>query len=277
MWSISSCSSRQSHYEPTFEAAGAGKRVLTFGVPGQEFYESTGLLVQYLNDHLDSVTIQTVACVSVEDYQNKLQNGYFDLTVINGAPLIGAEHQGYRVVGRIADSGQTVIFVNKDSGIRQFDDLKGRTICLPGKNTLSGTMTPLLYLYRHGVDINGKVHRLYAPSFESAILDVYLGRASAGTTWKPSWEVYLKQRPEIAGKLEARWITPPLINAGLLFRSSLPPELVNNVAGLFFQLSRDERGRRALQRLDISGFAPADSNSFRPMEAFLMEYNAVIH
>jgi phosphonate transport system substrate-binding protein len=271
------CSDRQSHYEPTFEAAGKGKKVLSFGVPGQEFYETTDLLVQYLNDHLDSVTIQTVACVSVEDYQNKLQNNYFDFTVINGAQLVSAEHHGYRVVGRIADSGQTVIFVNKDSGIRQFSDLSGRTICLPGKNTLAGTMTPLLYLYRHGVDVNGNVHRLYAPSFESAMLDVYLGRASAGTAWKPAWDVYLRQRPEIAGKLEARWVTPPLINAGMLFRSTLPDNLVNKVAGLFFQLPRDEQGRRALQRLELSGFAPADSNSFRPMEAFLKEYNAVIH
>jgi len=277
MWSTMACSGRRSPYEPKFEAAGTGKRVLSLGVPGQEFYETTDLLVQYLNDHLDTVTIQTVACVSVEDYQNKLQNNYFDLTVINGAQLVGAEQHGYRVVGRIADSGQTVIFVNKDSGIRQFGDLSGRTICFPGRNTLAGTMTPLLYLYRHGVDVNGNVHRIYAPSFESAMLDVYLGRASAGTAWKPAWEVYLRQRPEIAARLEARWVTPPLVNAGMLFRSTLPDDLVNRVAGLFFRLSDDEQGRKALQRLGIGGFAPADSNSFHPMEAFLKEYNAVIH
>jgi hypothetical protein len=29
--------------------------------------------------------------------------------------------------------------------------------------------------------------------------------------------------------------------------------------------------------MEITGFAPADSNSFRPMEALLKEYNAVIH
>jgi hypothetical protein len=42
-------------------------------------------------------------------------------------------------------------------------------------------------------------------------------------------------------------------------------------------MNADEEGRRALQRLNISGFEPADSSSFRPMEAFLREYNAVIH
>ena len=109
------------------------------------------------------------------------------------------------------------------------------------------------------------------------MLNVYLGHASVGTTWKPEWEAYLKQRPEIASRLEARWVTPPLINAGMLFRSSVPNDLVTKVAGLFFRMGTDEQGRRALQRLNITGFEPADSNSFRPMETFLREYDAVVH
>ena len=274
---FTACSARQAPYEPTFEAAGGGRRILHFGVPGQEFYETTDLLVQYLNDHLDSVTIQTVASSSVEEYQTKLQNGYFDLTAINGNLLVDAEHHGYRVAGRIADSGRSVIFVNRDSAIRQFSDLLGRTICLPGRTTLSGTMTPLYFLYRNGVDVNRKLRRLYAPSFEAAMLDVYLGRASAGTAWQPAWEAYLKDRPEVAGKLEPLWVTPPLVNAGILFRSTIPNDLTGKVASLFFHMNQDEQGRRALKRLGITGFVPADSNSFRPMEAFLKEYNAVIH
>jgi phosphonate transport system substrate-binding protein len=275
---MTACSGRrQAPYEPTFEAAGGGKKVLTFGVPGQGFYETTDLLVRYLNDHLDSVTVQTVACGNIDDYQAKLRNGYFDLTIINGRQLLAAEHSGYTVVGRITDDSRTVIFVHKDSGIHQFSDLRGRTISIPGKNTLSGAMMPLMYLYRQGVEVNEGLRRLYAPSFESAMLNVYLGHASLGTTWKPMWEMYLRQRPEIAGRLEARWITPPLINAGMLFRSSVPTDLVTKVAGLFFRMQTDEQGRRALQRLNITGFEPADSSSFRPMEKFLREYDAVIH
>jgi phosphonate transport system substrate-binding protein len=277
LFPATACSDRrQAPYEPTFEAAGAGRKVLILGLPGQGLYETTDLLVQYLNDHLDSVTIQTVAC-DVDDYEARLRNGYFDLTVINGRQLLGAEHSGYRVVGRITDDSRTVIFVHKDSGIHQFSDLRGRTISIAGKSTLAGAMMPLMYLYRQGVDVNGGLRKLYAPSFESAILNVYLGHASVGTTWKPMWETYLQQRPEIATRLEARWVTPPLINAGILFRSSVPRDLAAKVAGLFFRLQTDEQGRRALQRLNITGFEPADSNSFRPMETFLREYDAVVH
>jgi hypothetical protein len=41
-------------------------------------------------------------------------------------------------------------------------------------------------------------------------------------------------------------------------------------------MNKDEQGRRALQRLNISGFEPADSTTFRPMEAFLREYDEKI-
>lgn len=266
-------------YSPTFEAGKvtSGRRILTMGVPGQSFYETTDLLVQYLNDHLDSVMIQTVACSGIEDYEAKLRQGYFDLTFINGPQLLGAERNGYRVVGRIADNSQSVIFVRKDSGIHQFKDVSGHTISLPGKTTLSGSMMPLLFLYRHGVDVNGRLRREYVPSFESAMLEVYLGHAAIGTAWKPAWEMYLKQRPELASKLEVQWVTPPLVNAGVLFRVTTNSRLIAKVAGLLFGMGNDEQGRRALQRVNISGFAPADSISFRPMEAFLKEYNAVIH
>jgi phosphonate transport system substrate-binding protein len=267
---------RDQGYTPKFEVAGGERKVLTFGVPGQGFYETTDLLVQYLNDHLGGVTVQTVACGSVDDYQAKLRDGYFDFTIINGHQLLGAEHNGYRVVGRITDDSRTVIFVHKDSGIHQFSDLRGRTISIPGKNTLAGAMMPLLFLYRQGVDVNGGLRRTYVPSFESAMLNVYLGHASVGTTWKPMWTMFLKERPEIASKLEARWETPPLVNAGMLFRLSIDSNLASRLAGLFFQMGKDEQGRRALQRLNISGFSPADSTSFRPMEAFLKEYEAVI-
>lgn len=269
---------RHPTYEPTFEAVDTGgRKVLTFGVPGQSFYETTGLLVQYLDQRLDSVTIQAVACTSIGEYEEKLRARYFDLTIINGQQLLGAEHNGYRVVGRIADDARAVIFVNKDSGIHRFSDLRGHTISLPGDTTLSGTMMPLLFLYRHGVDVNGSLRRQLVPSFESAMLNVYMGRSSLGTAWKPAWEMYLRQRPEIAARLQVRWETPPLVNAGVLVRSSMDPRLAGKLAGLLFQMHSDEEGTRALQRLNISGFEPADSNAFRPMEAFVQEYEAAIH
>jgi phosphonate transport system substrate-binding protein len=274
---LTACSGkRQEGYSPTFEAMGANRKVLTMGVPGQSFYESTEQLVQYLNNHLDSVKIQTVACAGIDEYQEKLRNGYFDLTIINGLQLLGAERNGYRVVGRIADDTKTVIFVNKDSSVYEFGDIQGHTICLPGQHTLSGTMMPLLYLYQQGVNVNGGLRRLYVPTFESAMLNVYLGHAALGATWKPMWETYMKQRPELAGKLEARWETPPLVNAGILFRVTIDSTLAVKLAGLFFGMNKDDQGRRALQRLNISGFEPADSTTFRPMEAFLREYDEYI-
>jgi phosphonate transport system substrate-binding protein len=108
------------------------------------------------------------------------------------------------------------------------------------------------------------------------MLEVYLGHASLGATWKPAWETYLRQRPEIASKLEVRWETPALVNAGILFRVTIDSSLAAKLARLFFQMGKDEQGRRALRRLNIGGFEPADSSSFRPMEAFLREYEAYI-
>jgi phosphonate transport system substrate-binding protein len=267
----------QPHYRPTFVSAQHNKRELIFGTPSLAYFETTDLIMKYLSEHLDSIRIRTVACRSIEDYEDKLRKGYFDFTVINGAQLLSAEQNGYTVVGRIADDYRSFIFVNKDSAIENFRDCKGRSIALGANRILAGSVMPLMFLYAHGVDVNRDLKRVYCPSFESILLNVCLGKCAMGAVWETAYRNFQNKRPDLASRLRLKWMTPSLVSSGLLVRRNLDKALAQKLASLLFGLQADEQGRQALQRVGIGRIVAADSSSYIPLKEFLRKYDSLVH
>jgi phosphonate transport system substrate-binding protein len=272
-----SCCNRRNSYQPVFGMQDKKKKEIVCGLPALSYNETVRPLVEYINGHLDSAKVRMVGCVSLEDYEDKLRKGSFDITVINGPQLVLAEKYGFRVIGRIADEYRSVIFVNKDSAIGSLSDLKGHTVSFAGKNILAGAIMPMLYLYHQGLDINHDIRRRYTPSFESALMDVCLGKSSAGAVWGVAYNNFARLKPELASHVEAKWITPSLPSSALMIRRDMDKGLANQLLALFFHLQDDSTGRAALAYSGISKFEAADSTSYEPMKQFIREFDSLVH
>jgi phosphonate transport system substrate-binding protein len=274
---ITACThSDKEHYRPTFTDAAGNKRVFIFGAPSLAYFETTDLVVKYLNAHLDSVLVRTVACTSIEDYEDKLRRGYFDFTVINGPQLLMATQHGYTIVGRIADDYRAVIFANRDSGVLSIADCRDRTIALTANRVLAGSVMPLMYLHENGVDV-GRLKKLYSPSYESVLLDVCLGKCALGAVWATSYANFQRKRPDLASRLEAKWTTPSMASSAILFKNGVNRRVVDGITALLFQLNSDEAGQRALERVGIGSFTAADSTAYAPLKQFLRKYDSLMH
>jgi len=274
-----SCMGHGKNYEPTFSPDSSNTKVLVFGLPNLSSYGDCDLFIKYLNKNLNNAKIRVHACANADDYLNKLKKKVFDFTIINGSLVLDAEQSGYSIVGKMGDDDKyrSVIFVRKDSGINKFSDLAGKTLTTSGPNALAGTMMPLLFLYKNGVNVKTDLKRLYAPSFESTIMNVYLGRCSAGASKRAIAMDMLKQRPEIGSKLIIKWETPPLINNALFIRNDMDTLIAAELTKLIFTLQDNQEGRNALIPLDVSKFEKATSETYKPLKEFLAEYNAVMN
>jgi len=275
---ILSCNGHYKNYEPTFSPDSSNKKVLVFGLPNLSSYGDCDLFIKYLNKNLSKARIRILACSNADDYLNKLKKRAFDFTIINGSLVLDAEQNGYSIVGKMGDDDKyrSVIFVRKDSAINKFSDLTGKTLTTSGPNALAGTMMPLFFLYKNGVNVKN-IKRLYAPSFESTIMNVYLGRCSAGASKRAIAMDMFKQRPEIGSKLMIKWETPALINNALFIRSDMDTLTSRELTKLIFTLQDNEEGRKALIPLDVSKFEKASSETYKPLKEFLVEYNAVMN
>jgi phosphonate transport system substrate-binding protein len=220
-----------------------------------------------------------VACKDANDYQEKIKNGYFDFTIINGQILLDAIQTGYSVVAKMGDDDKykAVIFVRNDSAIKSVADLKGKTIATSNPQALAGTMMPLLFLYKKGLDVNKDIKHLYSPSFESALMNVYFGKCSAGASKKETVVKTLRQKPEMAAKLSIMWETPQLINNAVLIKNTMEKTVGDELTRLIITLQNSEEGKKALIPLGISKFEKANASTYRPLKEFMKEYDAVIH
>ncbi len=198
--------------------------------------------------------------------------------MINGIKAIEASGRGYTIVGKVADDENYsgVILAGKVSGINKISDLKGRNVALFDNNTIPGVMMPLYYLHQQGLDVKKDFNRIKVSSFESAILAAFVGKADAALCLKRSWEVYSKNNPEIAVKLEVKWQTPHLLNNAVLFRNNMDSSLQENLAKALFEMHITGDGRQALKNLEFSRFEKASYNTYKPMLDFKRNYDAAL-
>jgi phosphonate transport system substrate-binding protein len=275
---FSACKSKGNYYEPTYLKDSIKKKTLLYGVPTQAYYEMHIAFVRYMNERLPKTHIQIVSSSNFSGYVSKVKNGVFDLAVANGIMAIEDKPSMYSLAGESIGEEPNAggILVNKDSSINNFSDLKGRQIATLGSPALPGHMLQMVYLFKKGLNVNKEVKLKYLESFESVILNVYLGKCSAGFVSINGWHSFLKKRPEIASKVALKWITPATQGNTLFIRKDVNEETASKIRQMILTMHTTEEGRKALADLGYVKFVPADSNTYLPLKEFLKEYRQLI-
>lgn len=272
------CKHKAKFYEPSYTIDSLPKKTLLFGVPSQAYYELTDSIVGYLNERLHGVQLQTVASSSFNNYNAQLAAGYFDITIANGMTALEAIHNGYSIIGQVVDQtgNSGTIVVNKDSSIKTFLDLKGKTVATPGSPALPGHMLQMLFLAQHGLDVNKDFKFRYFESFESVFLNVYLGRCSAGFSTTTSWNAFIKRRPEIGSRVVQKWQTSAIIGNAVLFRSDMNKSVSEELKNLLLSMHTNTDGERALAKIGFIRFDWADSSSYSQIKDLTQKYKSQI-
>ena len=275
---FSACRQKTNSYEPTYSIDSSQKKTLSYGVPTQAFYETYSSFVNYLNEHLQGIHIQIVASSDFSAYVQKVSNRQFDLAIANGIMALDSSRFGYQLAGEAIGEEPNigVILVNKDSAINKFSDLKGKSIASLESPALQGYMLPMVYLLKKGLNVNRDIKLKYLESFESIILNVYLGKCSAGFASISGWHNFVKKRPELVSKVVVKWVTPPTAGNTLFIRNNLNEKTASQLKSIILGMHKNEHGRKALADLGYAKFVPTDNNTYRPLRNFLKEYKELI-
>lgn len=206
--------------------------------------------------------------------EEKLGRLELDFAIVNPYQAVVFEKQGYRIFGKMGDDSlmRGIILVRKDSGIRSVKDLKGAAISFPSPTALAATMMNKLYLKRHGLDVDREAQPQYVATLDSSVFNVFHGLTVAGGTWPPGWKSIQEERPEIAEAVEVKWRTETLPSVAVIVKKGLPVGHERQVAHALFMLHRSREGREILKAQNIPKYEPADTETYRPVEAFLEEY-----
>lgn len=254
------------------------KKVYIFGVHPlhnpQKLFEIYQPLVDHINKHLVDAKLKLEASRNYASYDKKLFSGYFDISLPNPYQTVIASDLGYNIFAKMADDKnfRGIIIVRKDADIKEISDIKGKAISYPAPTALAATMMPQEFLYKNGIDINKDIKNLYVGSQESSIMNVYLKKSIAASTWPPPWIAFQKERPDIAKELIVKWETEPLLNNSLVVKKDFPKKLLYTIKTLILELHNNQNGKKILQDMELSRFEKADYNTYDKVREFIKEF-----
>jgi phosphonate transport system substrate-binding protein len=163
------------------------------------------------------------------------------------------------------------IFVRKDGGVRQLEELRGKTIAFVDPTSSSGYIYPMALLIQRGLVRNRDPRSffrevVFAGAHDAAMRALLNGHVDAIASFDLAREQYLKdpaERERIVFVAE----TPPIPEAGVAARDGLDPQTFARVRAALISI-RGPAYADLLKRLyEIDGFEPAEDREYDPVRA----------
>jgi phosphonate transport system substrate-binding protein len=163
------------------------------------------------------------------------------------------------------------IFVRKDAGVRDVEDLRGKTIAFVDPTSSSGYIYPMALLIQRGLVKNRDPktffrEAMFAGAHDAAMRALLNGHVDAIASFDLAREQYLKD-PAARERITFVAETPPIPEAGIAARDGLDPQLFARVRAALISI-RGPAYADLLKRLyDIDGFEPAEDREYDPVRA----------
>jgi len=163
------------------------------------------------------------------------------------------------------------IFVRKDGGVRQLEELRGKTMAFVDPTSSSGYIYPMALLIQRGLVKNRDPRSffrevVFAGAHDAAMRALLNGHVDAIASFDLAREQYLKD-PAERERIVVIAETPPIPEAGIAARDGLDQHTFARVRAALISI-RGPAYADLLKRLyEIDGFEPAEDREYDPVRA----------
>lgn len=166
-----------------------------------------------------------------------------------------------------------LIFVRKDSGIRDLADMEGKRFVFVDKATTAGYLLPIEYFHGGGVDDYKSYFRetYFSGTHEGAIMDVLEGKAHAGAAKNTVFERLAKQDRRIRKELVVLATSPHVPENGLAVRGDLDPALTGRLKEALLRMHEDPEGEKTLAQFGANRFIETRDEDYGPVYRYAGE------
>jgi phosphonate transport system substrate-binding protein len=160
-----------------------------------------------------------------------------------------------------------LIFVRKDSGVRNAKDMKGKRFAFVDKATTAGYLLPLAYFRENGVPDYRRYLKegYYAGTHEAAINDVLNRKADVGAAKNTVFNRIAKEDPRVSRELVVLARSPDVPENGLALRKDVDPGIHRLLKETLLNMERDPEGKKALERFGALRFIETTNADYRPV------------
>ena len=253
---------------PGWTAATYAAGELVFGVYPYLSPSQTVDTFTPLKEHLSKALGMPATLRSAPDFARFIErthSGEYD--IIFTAPHMGRlaeKHDGYQ---RLAQTGYQIVVVvltRQDGPIHTLADLKGRTLAVGAKLSMSYQIADQA-LGKHGLALDRDVKFINTASFSNVTEALIRGEADAGATGTLLWDT---APPDQRAALREIYRSPPVPGFLLLAHARLAPEILKQLERALLDFKNTEAGRDYFKKTQQVDFRPLDAATMKRIDPF---------
>lgn len=255
------------------------KTVLRVGfIPSEnmaEIQKNAQPLVDMLSKKLGGMEVQPFIATDYTGIVEAFRANKLDVGFLSPASYVMAKNEADVKVILKAQRGDkpyyySVIFVRKDSNIKDIDGLKGKTFAFGDTLSTAGHIFPKKVFNAAKIDpANDFENVLFAGGHDATVLAVLNKKVVGGATYAndtkgedTAWTQMLK--PEESNQLIGIKYSEPIPADNICISSGLEPKLAEKVKKVFVAISQDPEGQKLIKKLyKIDQFVPASDEEYQ--------------
>jgi phosphonate transport system substrate-binding protein len=159
------------------------------------------------------------------------------------------------------------LFVRKDSGIRTWEDMRGKRMAFVDRATTAGYVFPLAWLKGQGIrDYERFFSEAYFTGSHDAAIDAVLERkADVGAAKHSVYDRVRKENVRVETELVILGESPSVPSNGLCVRRSMEPDLKEAFRRALLELDRDPEGAKVLTQFGALRFIETTAEDYQPV------------
>ena len=230
-----------------------------------------------LTKYLERTTGMTVSFVPVNDYPaavEALVNKQVDLVWFGGFTYVQAQIRSGGKVVPIAQREEdtkfrSVFITQKDSGITQLADLKGKQVSFGSQSSTSGHLMPRSFLLDAGINPDRDFKRVaYSGAHDATIASVVSGRVDAAALDITVWQKFVNEKKVDTSKVDVFYTTPPYFNYNWSVHADMPAALREKITNALLALDMSTpEGKEILTLNRASKYIPTTPENYKGLES----------
>ncbi|WEV70777.1 phosphate/phosphite/phosphonate ABC transporter substrate-binding protein [Lactobacillus sp. ESL0785] len=182
--------------------------------------------------------------------------------------LLQSERYGIKQPGgtwtkKLVHTLRAEIVVKKNSKIKSWKDLKGKSISIQSPTSTTGYIFPVAELKEKGLDVTRKCKLVTVNGHDTAVLNVLSGDTDAAFVFEDARNKVLHDEPNIKQKVVPIYFTTPIPNDTISVSPSMPKAFRKKLANAFIDISKTKDGQKLIQKMyDQYGYRKATDSDY---------------
>jgi phosphonate transport system substrate-binding protein len=179
------------------------------------------------------------------------------------AERYGVKQPGGKATNQLVKSYRAEILVKKGSKIKNWKDLKGKSISVQNPTSTAGYVFPVAELKQKGLDVTKVCKLVTVTGHDQAVLNVLNGDTDAAFVFEDARNIVKKDNPKIMSQVVPIYFTKPIPNDTISVIPSMSKSFRKKLAKAFIAVGKSKEGKKVIESVySHEGYAYAKDSDF---------------